>query len=1022
MRTTLRRLVAFALLLLGTVMMLATSHGPNRPLDPLRDSEGRILSPGIDLEAKTQTKPAPVLRDLSQLPLAFEANLGQANRSARFLSRGPGYGVTLTDTDAVLAFGSPHNSQSESDVVRMRLGGSRALLNPEGEDQLRVRTNYFIGNDPTKWLENVPSYSRVRYANVYDGIDLIYYGNQRQLEFDFAVAPFADAGSIRLNFGGLLKLILASDGDLILTSRRGKLRQRKPVVYQEIDGVRKETEGRYVLTGRNEVRFEIGEYDKTRPLVIDPVLVYSTYVGGTGNDFGNSIAQDSAGNIYVTGETNSVNFPTHNPLQVVGAGNSDVFVTKLDSTGSAQIYSTYIGGSGLDRGDCITVDSNGNAYIVGRVDSASVNFPTTVGSFQPTYRGGDFDGFVTKLNADGNALVYSSYLGGNDNDSAVGIAVDSAFNAFITGGTKSSDYPTTPNAYQTSIAGDTDAFVTKLNPAGSTSIYSTLVGGLSTDRGSSLAVDANGSAFLGGLTRSTDFPTVNGFQNANAGAFDAFVLKLNNDGTDLLFATYLGGSGDDRAFGLALDGANNCYIAGQTSSNNFPVANALYPTFGGSFDAFVAKIDSAGTKLYATYLGGTADDRATAIAVGANQPYITGFTSSSNFPTSNAIQNTNAGGTDAFISKLNAGGTALVYSTYLGGAANDNFNNQNITYSGGVAADSLGNAYLTGFTFSTNFPITGGPFQSSNAGSSDAFVLKIADTGSSGDFSVSASPANRLVVPGGVTTYDVSITPSGGFTGQVDFSLSGLPTSSSGSFNPVSVNVSGSSTVTSTLTVTTTLSTPLGEAQLTITGTAGVLHRNGATKLTVVSPASADLALNKTGSPNPAAVGANLSYRLVVTNNGPGGATGVITSDMLPGNVTFVSATPTQGTCSGTASINCNLGSLAANANAAVTIVVTPNQIGQLSNTASVVANESDPVAANNSQTAQTNVQSQASGPTMLDANLTVSTVFTGLNQPTSMVFLGANDLLVLEKTTGKVQRIVNVYRKWVRLSLLDRE
>jgi uncharacterized repeat protein (TIGR01451 family) len=1009
---------AAAFLLVFTVVILLTASSDSNTASlafrSARNIQNSSANASVNPTVPSHTLPTGTLartslENLSRSPLAFERNNGQTDREVQFLSRALGYNLFLTGNQAILEFVSHNGTRQNgkhSKVLGLELAGAnrQATLTPEHE--LPGRSNYFIGNDPSLWHVDVPTFAKVRNAQVYPGIDLVYYGNGRQLEFDFELAPFADPETIKLNVTGAERIRVAANGDLILKTHYGTLRQNKPVIYQQVDKRKTHVDGRYVLLGKNKVGFQLATYDESLPLTIDPVLIYSTYLGGGGNDFGNSIAVDPAGSVYVTGETNSVNFPTKNPYQPAVAGNSDVFVAKFDSA-SNQVYSTYIGGSGLDRGDGIAVDSDGNAYIVGRVDSASENFPTTIGSFQHDYRGGDFDGFVTKLNPQGNGLTYSSFLGGADNDSAVGVFVDSAFSAFVTGGTKSADFPTTPNVYQSSNAGDTDGFVIKLNAAGSAATYCTLVGGLSTDRGSGLAVDSGGNAFLTGLTRSTDFPTLNAFQNTFGGSFDAFVLKLNPAATDVIFSTYLGGSGDDRGFGLALDSSDNCYVTGQTSSNNLPVLNALFPTFGGSFDAFVAKLDSGGAKLYTTYLGGSGDDRATAIAVGANQPSITGFTTSTNFPLSNPLQPANAGGTDVFITKLNAAGTAPIYSTYLGGNANDNFNNQNITYSGGIAADNSGNAYVTGFTFSSNFP-TATPFQGANAGSSDAFILKLADTGSSGDFSVGVSPAHRLVVPGGMTTYDITLTPSGGFTGVVNLSINGLPANAGSSFNPPSVNITASSSVTSTLTVTTTAATPLGNFQLTVTGTSGSLQRNATTTLNVVSPTSADLSLVKTGSPNPAVVGINLSYRIVVTNNGPAMATNVTVIDTLPAGITFVSATPTQGTCLGTSTVTCNLGSLLINANPSVTIVVTPNQAVPISNTASVAATETDPISSNNSQTITTNVQMQASGPTILDPNLTVSTVFTGLNQPTSMAFLNASDLLVLEKTTGKVQRIVN--------------
>ena len=400
--------------------------------------------------------------------------------------------------------------------------------------------------------------------------------------------------------------------------------------------------GGYVINGRNEVGFKVGDYDASLPLVIDPVLVFSTYLGGSGDDTGNSIAVDSSGNVYVTGTTLSSNFPTQNPKQFSYAGNSDAFIAKLNAAGTALVYSTYIGGSLQDTGDCITVDSVGNAYVAGK--SVSTDFPTTPGALAPTYRGGDFDGFVLKLNAQGNALIYSTYLGGSANDSAVGLAIDASGNTYVTGGTKSADFPATPTAYLSSSSGNTDAYLTKLNSTGSALLYSTYFGGSDTDRGSSVAVDSVGNAYITGFTASLDFPLENAFQSNTGGSFDAFVAKINpaaSGAASLIYSSYLGGSADDRGFGLALDLSGNAYVTGQTASNNFPVLNPQQATFGGLFDAFYAEISPAGAKLNASYLGGSGDDRATAIALNSSgNVYLTGYTTSTNFPISNATQPT----------------------------------------------------------------------------------------------------------------------------------------------------------------------------------------------------------------------------------------------------------------------------------------------------------------------------------------------------------------------------------------------
>jgi uncharacterized repeat protein (TIGR01451 family) len=941
----------------------------------------------------------------AKLPLAFEINRGQTNSRVKFFSRENGAEVFLTADTAVLRL------KDSRYQFTLQFQGANSTSIVKGRDQLPGYKNYLLGNDPSKWQTNVPTFRSVVYEEIYPGVNLTYYGNRRDLEYDFELAPGADPRVIRLAFDSHVRPSLAQNGDLVLKGGKTELFERKPVVYQEINGERQMIEGHYVLLGNREAGFAVGEYDRTQPLVIDPTLVYSTYLGGSGDDLGSSIAIDASNNVYIAGTTSSANFPTHGPAFPNTAGLSDIFVTKIDPTGGNIVYSTYIGGAGLDRADGIAIDGSGNAYVVGRVGSTSTDFPTTAGALATTYRGGDFDGVLFKLNAQGNALVYSTFIGGEDNDSTEGIAVDASGNAYITGGTRSNGFPITSSAFQSSRAGDTDAYLTKLNSSGSAVLYSTLLGGGSTDRGSGVVVDSSGNAYVAGYASSVDFPTQNAFQGFSGGSFDAFIAKIDTNlsgASSLVFCTYLGGIGDDKAFGVAIDnGGNNVYVVGQTSSNNFPLLNPAQPAFGGSFDAFIAKISSTGAKVYTTYLGGSGDDRGTGIAVNsAGAAYVTGFTSSTNFPTVTPLQISNGGGFDAFVAKLNPAGTALLYSTYLGGSANES-NVTAVTSTNPIGLDASSDAYVTGFTSSTNFP-TATPLQSAYAGGQDAFLVKITDAAPAADYSISIVPGSRTVVPGGGTTYTVTATPVGGFTGTISLGASGFSNDSTASFNSTTIVITDASAKSSTLTVTTTAATPPGTYSLNINTTSGNLQHGGAVQLVVSGTASANLAITKTASPNPATSLANLTYRIVVTNNGPSPATNVAVTDQLVAGPAFVSAIPTQGTCSGPPTITCNLGSIANGAVAIVNITITPQTVGQLTNTASVVGTESDPDPNDNSNTIQTTVNAPASGPSMLDPNLSVKTVVTGLSQPTSMAFIGNNDFFVLEKNTGKVQRVTN--------------
>jgi Calx-beta domain/Beta-propeller repeat len=665
---------------------------------------------------------ATAVTALMKIPISFEPR----ENPNQFLVRGSGHALLLSASQITIA--APGRARPE--LLRMRFKGSNSGAVAETLDPLPGKSNYLIGADPAKWRTQVPTYSRVRYNRIYPGISALYYGHHERLEYDLRIDPGFDPRVIKFKFNREVRPRVDRNGELVLQFGREELREPAPIIFQEIDGERHPVIGGYIVTPKGQVSFVIGEYDNTKLLTIDPVLVYSTYLGGSGDDTGSSIAIDGNNNTYVAGTTNSTNFPIKGAAFSNKAGLSDIFVTKIAADGSTIIYSTYVGGSGQDRGDGIAVDGNGSAYVVGRVDSTSINFPTTPGVIGPTYRGGDFDGVAFKLNPQGSGLSYSTYIGAEDNDSTEGVAVDANGNAYLTGGSRSQGFPVTATAVQSTRSGDTDAYLMKLNSTGTALMYSTFLGGGGTDRGSGVAVDQNGNAYVAGYTASQDFPTQDAFQNSSGGGFDGFVTKIDTNGTgadSLVFCSFLGGVGDDKAFGIAIDSTGaNVYVTGQTSSPDFPVLNPIQPAIGGSFDAFVAKISSSGSKIFATYLGGSGDDRGTGIVVNsAGAAYVTGFTNSTNFPTVSPIQPANGGGYDAFLAKLNPSGSALLYSTYLGGSANDS-NASSVTSTNPIALDAASNAYLAGFTLSTNFP-TANAFQSANAGGQDAFVIKIAD-------------------------------------------------------------------------------------------------------------------------------------------------------------------------------------------------------------------------------------------------------------------------------------------------------
>jgi hypothetical protein len=668
-----------------------------------------------------------VVEAYGQLPLSFESNRSQTDLPAQFLSHGNGYTLLLNPTEAVLSFqqtaaSPPGNSgsteSSPAAFLRMQLIGANPVSEGVGLDELPGRSNYFVGNDPQQWRTNIPNYAQVAYHDVYPGIDLVYYGQQRQLEYDFRVAPGADPHAIVLDFQGVDQLELDAQGNLVLHTSAGAVIQQAPVLFQESNGTRTTVPGRYVLQGDHQVRFDVGPYDASRPLVLDPQLVYSTYLGTSGLSGGLGIAVDPAGNIYVTGQTNSPNFPTANPIQPILKSliDTNVFVAKLDPSGSTLLYSTYLGGNGFDSGKGIAVDAAGNAFVAGFTTSR--DFPLAH-PLQPVFGGGGSDAFVAKLNATGSALVYATFLGGDHDDEANGIAVDSAGDAYVAGQTDSTTFPVV-NALQPLHEGSyVDGFVTKLNAAGSALVYSTYLGGGDVDFASGIAVDGVGNAYVTGATRSTNFPTANPLQPGNGGGlYDVFVTKLNAAGSALVYSTYLGGRGDDEGRSIAVDAAGEAVVTGSTTSTNFPTVNPAQPAYGGGYqDGFVAKLNANGSALvYATYIGGSDWDDAEAIAVDpSGNAYVTGETASEDFPIVDPAQPGLGGGFDAFLLKLNATG-AFVYSSYLGGSDFD--------AGQGIAVDNLGRAYITGTTRSRDFPIVDPlqPAGPTSIGSQAAFI------------------------------------------------------------------------------------------------------------------------------------------------------------------------------------------------------------------------------------------------------------------------------------------------------------
>jgi hypothetical protein len=735
--------VLAAALLATTIAIVATRPSP-LALEALTAPKATIASEGAGAALPAQTKQRAT-DAYGKLPLSFIPNRGQTNEQVRYYARASGAGFYFTRTKAMLAF--EKGKKGTALVLRFLGANPNARLEPLQKQPGRV--NYLRGSDRANWQRNIPAYHEIAYRNLWPGIDMVFRGAGGKLEYEFHLRPGSDPSDIRLAYQGADGLSLGASGNLLVQTPLGTLRDSRPRSYQPVGGRRQTVESRYDLTGGSAYGFALGaSYDRHGSLVIDPGLVYSTYLGGTGDDDAFAIAVDRAGSAYVTGSTVSPDFPpTTGAFDTSLNGGQDAFVTKLNASGSALDYSTYLGGtsSGVgygvaDEGRGIAVDRTGHAYVTGTTDSP--DFPTTAGALD-TSLNGRTDAFVTKLNASGSSLDYSTYLGGTTGEGGHGVAVDRRGSAYVAGSTGSLDFPTTAGAFDTSFNGRFDGFVAKLSTSGSALDYSTYLGGTEGEEGLGVALDRRGGAYVTGYTDSSDFPTTAGafdtsFNGGPGPGFfnhDAFVTKLNASGSSLDYSTYLGGATAwEYGRGVAVDRRGSAYVTGVTISSDFPTtAGAFDTTYSSSEDAFVTKLNGSGSALdYSTYLGGRASvsegdpvDRADGIAVDRRgSAYVTGCTGSLDFPTTAGAFDTSFSGSDwcdAFVTKLTTSGSALDYSTYLGGTTAEEGQ--------GIAIDDRGNAYVTGITFSSDlssdFPTTAGAFDTGYNGGDDAFVTKL---------------------------------------------------------------------------------------------------------------------------------------------------------------------------------------------------------------------------------------------------------------------------------------------------------
>jgi hypothetical protein len=704
------------------------------------------------------------LASYGHLPMRFEENIGQTDNRVRFISHGPGYTLFLTADEAVFK-PSGHglasvgkwrgpksvrdrllSKETEASVVRMKLKGAKGTTTITGLDKLPGVSNYFIGQNPNKWHKGVASYAKVRYSEIYSGIDLVYYGTGNRVEYDFIVKPGADPKQVLLSFDGAEKISRdTNSGDVSIPTVAGKMALQKPVLYQIERGQKKIVECNYKFQGNDQLGFDVGDYDRSEPLVIDPVLAYSTYLGGSNQDDSYGMTVDSSGNAFVAGSTWSVDFPVAGTsISAAPLEGYKMFVSEINPSGTALVYSTYIGGtSGYEWATGIAVDSNGYAYITGVVSSG--DFPVTSNAYQTSYGSGAVENAaLCKLSADGQSLLYSTLLGGTVADEGYGIAVDSAENAYLTGYTSSFGFPTTSNAVQSTLKGSKgNAFVTRIDTtqSGTSSlVYSTFLGGTSTtilestEGGSAIGIDSQKDIYVAGTACSPDFPvTPNAFKTTGSvdscSAFLSQIDTTQSGSAGLIYSTYFGGtaSGDtfDIGYGLALDSSNKVYVSGSSTTSDFPTTTGATNSVIGK--AFVAKFDTtksnANSLIYSTLFGGSSgisNDAAAVVAVDFNgNAYLAGWTFGTDFPfTPEASQSTLGGAASTFLTVVNEDASRIIYSTYWGGT-------NNFSFSYGLALDTDNNMYVTGFTYASDMETTTGAIQPSGSGrGNDAYVAK----------------------------------------------------------------------------------------------------------------------------------------------------------------------------------------------------------------------------------------------------------------------------------------------------------
>jgi uncharacterized repeat protein (TIGR01451 family) len=895
----------------GIFMKSSWGAGRIRPLVALTASFFWLAAvasavPAVPLKALGAVSPAQArLTELSaNMPLRFEQNVGQVNEvGVRYFARGRGYRLDLSSGEAVFSLGGAAKPAEKSVRLRLAGGAKRPVL--VGIDPLPTKSNYFLGSDPRAWRTGVASFAGVRYEKVYPGTDLVFSGTDHRVEQSFLLAAGARPQRIRLVYEGAVAAAVGSTGELILSTLGGDLSGDRPVAYQVIAGARQAVDCRYELlariAGAPVVGFVMGTYDRRLPLVIDPVFASSTTLGGTGEDVGHAIGVDGAGNIYIAGGTASADFVgTILPggMQPANGGGFDGFVVKIDPTGTRMLYSTYLGGTGTDEVEGIAVDPAGNAYLTGY--TFSTDFPGVAAGSLQTGTGGARDAFVAKLSPAGSALLYSTYLGGTGSDLGYGIAIDASGNAYVTGSTGSDDFPgvVATSLQPRNAGGGSDAFVTKINAAGSAIVYSTYLGASGGDQAYSIAVDTAGEALIAGATCSAAFPVTAGSlatvsPGADCGTFvyDGFVAKLSSSGKALIYSTFLGGEGNDIARDLALDAAGNVYVTGFTNSFSFTgvTADSFQPANPGGYAAFLIKINAAGTSAgYSTFLGGNGSFGWGIAVDSVANAYVTGG-SGDGYPIVNAatlqprfIHFDNSNG---FVTKADATG-AIVYSTYLAGGADTGY---------AIIVDNRQKSvYVTG---------------SSDSSGGDAFLVQIRP---SGVLSIAKTADVSTVDPGNKISYTLTYHSYGeldatgaSLTETVPANTTFLPAQSTAGWTCTPDTTAGSAC---TLARGTVPSGAGGTASFTVRVKAKVSASGGqidntacaqpgpnCATLSTPTTAAPVFSITKTASFADAKPGSVLRYTIVILNTGNKDASPVVVTDTVPGNSVFDSGQSTAG-------------------------------------------------------------------------------------------------------------------------------